>query len=138
MNFSRSIESAAPPERVWAVMSDVERWPEWTPSVTSVELLGAGPLTLGSKARIRQPKLRPAVWKVTEISDHRFAWKTGGALLWVIGRHWVDATGEGSRANLSLQFGGILGGLVSWLTRDLNRRYLSMESEGLKRRSERR
>ena len=136
MNFNRTIEIAAPPERVWALMSDVERWPEWTPSVTSVELLDHEPLKLGSRAGIRQPKLRPAVWKVTEISNRSFTWKTGNLLVWVLGRHWVEPAGQGSRASLSLQFGGLLGWLFGWLFRDLNNRYLDLEAKGLKRRSE--
>ncbi len=33
--YMKSIEIAAPPERVRAVMTDVEGWLEWTPSMTS-------------------------------------------------------------------------------------------------------
>jgi hypothetical protein len=137
MKFSKTIEISAPPERVWAVMSDVERWPEWTPSVQSVGRLDGGPLRPGSRARIRQPKLLPAVWKVTEFSRRSFTWRTGSLLVWVVGRHSVEPAGQGSRASLSLQFGGLFGWLVGWLFRDLNNRYLDMEATGLKRRSER-
>ena len=44
-DFSRSIQIAAPVEVVWAILSDGERWPEWTPTVIAkygVERSGAG------------------------------------------------------------------------------------------------
>jgi hypothetical protein len=63
--FSIAVEIAAPPERVWAVLADLERWPEWTASVTSVELARARSARRGDPGRVSQPKLKPAVWEVT-------------------------------------------------------------------------
>jgi len=34
MEQSPMIEIAAPPECVWGVLADVERWSEWTETVT--------------------------------------------------------------------------------------------------------
>src|SRR4051812_45368751 len=136
MDFSISVDIAAPPDRVWAVMTDVEQWPQWTPSVTSVQRLDRGPLSPGSRARIRQPKLLPAVWTVTAVEHRAFTWETGGIAVSVTARHSVEATPQGSRATLSLHFGGVLGGFVGRLTRSLNNRYLDFEARGLKRRSE--
>jgi len=132
------VEIQAPPDRVWAVMRDVERWPEWTPTVTSVRLLDRGPLAVGSRAVIRQPKLPPAKWRVTELdeSGRNFTWVSAGPGVRVIARHWVEARGAASRATLSLRFTGVLAGLLAWLTRGLNDRYLALEADGLKRRSE--
>ncbi|WP_256092809.1 SRPBCC family protein [Micromonospora aurantiaca (nom. illeg.)] len=55
MRFAESVDIAADVERVWEVQSDVERWPEWTPSVTAARRLEPGPLLLGSTARLEQP-----------------------------------------------------------------------------------
>ena len=138
MDFSISIDINAAPEHVFAVMRDIERWPEWTPTVTSIERLDEGPLRPGSKARIRQPKLVPAVWVVTAMDEagHSFIWRTTGPGVSVIAQHFVIAIPGGSRATLSLQFGGFLGGVVARLTSGLNNRYLNIEANGLKRRSE--
>jgi uncharacterized membrane protein len=137
-DFQIEVEIQAPPEVVWAVMRDVEHWPEWTPTVTSIRLLDPGPLRVGSRAIIRQPKLPPAKWRVTELDDEasRFTWISSGPGVRVIARHWVEPCAAGSRATLSLRFSGILAGLFARLTRGLNDRYLALEAKGLKQRSE--
>ena len=136
-DYSVSVEITAPPERVWSVMVDGERWPEWTASVTSVKRLDSGPLRIGSRARIRQPRVPPAEWRVTELNEGRsFTWATGSALARATARLQVEAIPSGTRATLSISYAGLLGGVVSRLTRALNDRYLALEAAGLKARSE--
>jgi uncharacterized membrane protein len=137
--FSLTVDIRATPQRVWAVLSDVEGWPDWTASVRSVDRLDAGPLAVGSRARIRQPKLLPAVWRITSIEKGRsFTWVTRSPGLSVTAHHGVEATPDGSRVTLSIRFDGLLAPLVAVLTHRLNNRYLGLEGAGLKRRSEER
>jgi hypothetical protein len=132
--FSISIDIQALPPRVWAVMADVERWPEWTASVRSVRRLDPGPLTVGSRARIRQPRLPPAVWEVVAVDEGRsFTWVSRGPGVRVTARHEVEPAAGGSCAKLWLEFGGPLGALLARATSGINGRYLGMESAGLKR-----
>jgi len=137
MRFEDSIAIAAPPATVWEVYSDVERWPEWTDSVTSVELLDPGPLRVGSRARIRQPRLPVAEWTVTEIDEGRsFTWVARGPGIRSTGTHLVEPDADGARATAILEQGGPLGPVLGFLTRSLTRRYLAMEAAGLKARTE--
>ena len=137
MLFSTTVDINAPPERVWAVMVDVERWHEWTPSVTRIERLDTGPLAVGSRLRIHQPKLLPAIWRTTHFDEGREStWVTHGPGVVVTARHWVEPREGGSRATLSVRFSGPLGLLVGRITKGLNTRYLALEAAGLKRRSE--
>jgi uncharacterized protein YndB with AHSA1/START domain len=135
--FSITTDIAAPAERVWQVMSDTDRWHEWTPSVTSVKRLGGRPFAVGSRAVIRQPRFPPAVWKIAAIEPGRsFTWISAGPGLRVVGHHSVEPAAAGSRATLSLELQGMLGGVFGRMTKDITGRYLAFEAEGLKARSE--
>jgi hypothetical protein len=136
VDFSINVDIAAAPDRVWAVMSDIEKWHEWTPSVKSIARRDQGPLRPGSQAWVRQPKFPPAFWTVTEVGDRGFTWVSRAPGMMVTARHYVTPVGDGSRATLSLNFAGLLGPFFGRLTRDINNRYLAMEAAGLKRRSE--
>jgi len=110
---------------------------EWTASVTSVRRLDKGPLRIGSRALIRQPRFPPAVWTVTTLEPgRRFVWKSGMPGMWVYGDHSVEAIPSGTRATLKLSYDGLLARLMGRLTRGITNRYLDMEASGLKRRSE--
>ena len=135
-DFSISVDIDAPPDRVWNVMSDGERWPEWTKSVTSVKVFGK-PLRVGSRAIIKQPGFPHAFWKVTELVPGRsFTWVSWAPGMKVFAKHSVEPIGVGARATLSLRFEGMLGGWFGKRTKDVNNRYLAMEAAGLKSRSE--
>jgi len=137
-DFQIDVQIEAPPDVVWAVMRDVERWQDWTPTVTSVRLLDAGPLRVGTRAIVRQPKLPPAKWRVTELDEggRNFTWVSWAPGVCVTAQHWVEASGTGSRATLSLRFSGVLAPLLARITRSLNYRYLALEAKGLKQRCE--
>ncbi len=122
---------AVPAERVWAVLSDVERWPEWTASVTSVEL--DGPLEVGATATIKQPKLPVTKWIVTEhVPGRSFVWRSEAPGSVAIGVHEVTPRGDGTtRVRLALDQTGPLGSLVGLFYRRLTRRYVQMEADGL-------
>ncbi len=118
-------------------MADVERWHEWTRSVRSIRLLDKGPLAVGTRAIIRQPKFPPALWRVTALEPGKaFTWKSGAPGAWVYAQHSIDTVSGGARATLRLRYEGAIGNLLGRLTRGITVRYLGYEAAGLKARSE--
>jgi len=136
-NFIVRTAIAAPPQTVWPILADIERWPEWTASMQSVTLLDAGPLGAGSRVRVAQPKLRPAVFTITDWQPNRnFTWASSTPAVWATAGHLVEASATGCVVTLTLRFEGWAGGVAGWLMRGLVERYMAMEGEGLKQRSE--
>jgi uncharacterized membrane protein len=137
MRFESSVVIQAPPARVWEVFSDVQRWPEWTASIDSVERLDEGPLHVGARTRIRQPKLPVAIWKVTGLVEGEyFEWVSRGPGIRTTGGHRVVATPAGTVATSTIVQEGPLGRLFGRLFANLTNRYLAMEGEGLRKRCE--
>ena len=135
MRVEVSVVIEAEPEKVWAEIVDVERWHEWTESITSIELLSDGPLHEGSRARVKQPRLLTATWEVTEIDDgHGFTWESTVRGLHSFGVHGVEPVPGGAKATLALEQRGILATLASPFTRPMVRKYVEMEAAGLRQR----
>src|ERR1700674_1682157 len=62
------VDIDAPAAVVWDVFSDVERWPEWTASVTRLVALDGPGLAVGKRFEIKQPRMPKLVWEVTEVN----------------------------------------------------------------------
>ena len=133
-DFRYEVEIRVPPARVWSVLLDLERWPEWTTSVSRIQRMEVGPLSMGSRTRIWQPHLRPAVWCVTSLDDRRrvFGWTTRTLGVKIVGRHQVEAVKNHSRLCLSIHYTGPLSALATRFYGNLTRDYLAREANGLK------
>ena len=137
MRVETTIQIAAPISRVWEVTVDVEKWPEWSPTMQSIKRLDSGQFAAGSRARIKQPALPELTWTVTSLEkETSFTWET-----WLLGMrmsatHKLTAAGEGTKNELSVEVGGVTAILMWPLMRSSVRKALRQENAGLKARSE--
>ena len=125
-------------EEVWKVLSDVERWYEWTPSIKSILLLDPKPLHVGSRGLVEQPKLPRTTWEVTKlIRNHGFDWEAKGLGAHTVGEHWITPDSQGG-VNVLLrvrQTGWLAWIFQRWIGK-ITRQYVAMEARGLKLRCE--
>lgn len=133
-----SVEVDAPAQLVWDVFTDVERWPEWTPSVTSLAGLDGPGLAVGRRFAIKQPGMQKLVWTVTEIDPgSSWTWVQRSPGVLVTARHDVDVQPGGrTLVRQQLDQRGVVGTLVGRLMAKKTERFLELEGQGLKSRSE--
>ena len=134
-SFSASHQLNASPAR--AVLSEVCNWPQWLPTATRVEQV-ARSVTPGSRYKVWQPKLAPAVWVVTEVHAARsFMWQSSSPVVNVVAEHVLSATEyEGINVLLRITFSGLLAGLVARWYGGLTQQYLVREGQALNARLE--
>jgi uncharacterized membrane protein len=138
MRFEQSIDIDAPPQRVWDVLSDLESWPQRIETVDVVELLTPAPVGVGSRVRLKQPKLPEGIWEVTvwDAPSYFEFRQSSGALTDVAG-HRVEALADDrSRLTLTLEMRGLLVPVVALFWKGLTNRYLTTEAQGMKRAAE--
>ena len=137
MHFEESIEIEAQQQRVWDVLSDIEAWPKRIETVDSVELLTPAPLAVGSRIRLKQPKLGEGIWDLTVWdAPSYFEWRQESTGITSVAGHRVEVLEEGrSRLTLSLDMHGALIP-VALFFRGLTNRYMTMEAQGMKRAAE--
>lgn len=133
-----SVEIDAPPQLVWDVFTDVERWPEWTASVRSLVGLDGAALDVGKRFAIKQPGMPKLIWEVTEL-DPGSSWtwvQRGPGALVTASHHVVAQPGGRTLARQQIDQSGLLGALVGRLMTKKTKRFLELEGRGLKARSE--
>lgn len=123
---------------VWTKLIDVERWPDWTESMTSVQRLDEGPFGLGSRAKVRQPRLIAQTWRVTEFAGpSEFTWEAHGPGITTVAGHRLQSEADGvTSLTLTAEQHGPLAVLLRPVISGLVERYITMEAEGLKQACE--
>ncbi|PVZ03900.1 SRPBCC family protein [Actinomycetospora cinnamomea] len=71
MRCEIAVDVDAVPEHVWAVLTDVIRWPAWTSVVREATLVGGGALALHGVVRLHLPRLPERTWRVGEFQTRR-------------------------------------------------------------------
>ena len=137
MRIEIAIDIAAAPAEVWTVIRDVTRWSTWTQSITSVELLDDGPFAVGTRAKVKQPGFPAVVWTVTELTEgSSFTWEAKTPGLRSTGTHAVAVGPRGSIATLGIRQEGLLAWPMKVLFGRKSERFVRMEADGLRKRSE--
>lgn len=133
-----SVTIEAPIERVWQVFTDVERWPEWTTSVTDLTRVAGDDLAVGARVRIKQPRLPPLTWEVTSVAPGTsWTWETRSPGVVTAAVHVLQAVDERTtRVEQTIDQSGVIGAAVGRLMAGMTRRYLATEGAGLKHRCE--
>ena len=135
--FQHAIAISAPPERVWEILVDIERWPARIPTVDRVERLDDGPLAVGARTRLAQPKLPEEVWTVTELTPGTaFTWTSTSTGVRVTASHVVEPSPDGSRLTLAIDLAGWLAPMGWLMTRSLTQQYVQTEAASIKAAAE--
>lgn len=138
MRIEDRIDIAAAPDRVWALTCDVERWPSFVPTMSRIERLDDASLGVGSRARVKQPMQRAAVWTVTDFDHGRaFAWTARRLGLVFTGGHEVVPTAVGATNVLTLDVAGAAAPVLGRLLAPVLRRAIRRENLAFKTEAER-
>jgi len=133
MQVVERVITSARPEVVWQILADVEHWRDWTPTVTEIKPVGSTGMKPGARYRVMQPKLRPAIYEVTNyVPGQRFTWEQklpGGAL---IADHQIVPSGAGSEVELSFTSRGLLADIAAALFAKTIAQYVATEAHSLK------
>lgn len=125
------------PEYIFSILKDVEHWNNWTDSIIHISFKEGKIFEIGSRVKILQPKLSPAIWTITEIHNNKsFSWEQKSYGTKIIANHFIEKCNEGTIAKSQIIFQGFWAWLIYKLSFALTTRYLEMEIKGLKNKCE--
>lgn len=135
MRVAQRFTTRARPSTVWRILADVEHWPDWTPTVVEIKPLSSSRLMVGARYRVVQPKLRPAVYEVTEcVPNKAFTWVQrllGGTMA---ADHRLSPSGEATQVELSFTSKGLLANIIGRMLSRAIGDYVATEAASLKSR----
>jgi len=133
MLITNSTFIACPAQQVWEATTDIDRWPDWAPTVQTARRLDKLRFGLGSQAIIKQPLQSRTVWTVTEFEDGRyFAWETAGRAFRMRATHRVARHGSGTKCTLTVKLIGPVAMVFGVVLAPLILLAVTQENRGLK------
>jgi ligand-binding SRPBCC domain-containing protein len=137
MRFEDSILIAASVRDVWAMTVAVDGLPAITPTISSVARLDDGPLTVGSRVKLKPSSSRSAVWTVTELdAPRRFVWESQTLGVRTVATHELEPVEDGTRQTLRVQLGGRGAALMASMTGSRIAGALAAQNAGFRERAE--
>ena len=122
--------STADPRHLWELISDVENWPRHLETFTSITALQSGPTREGSRFRVRQPGIAPAVYEVTQWWEGvGFVWQTQAPGLVGIAEHEISPLQDGTRLELAYTWSGPLAPAARRLLGRRAKQLIDLEAE---------
>ncbi len=119
--FATEIDIAAPPDKVWAVLTDVANWPGWNTTVTKVD----GAVTLGATitvhAKISPGRAFPVKVEALDAPTHMI-WASDMPMGAFRGERTftLTATATGTHFSMVEVYSGWMGFLIERTIPDLN------------------
>ena len=133
MVVTDSLEMEVPPATAWGILGDVDQWPAWTPTMTSVRRGEGGPFQVGSTALIKASGLPACLWKVTAMTaGESFTWETRRPGMQMRATHQLVPTAAGCRSEQRLEMSGWLVTLLTPFVRKSAASAIQAENRGLR------
>ena len=131
-----SLETKAPPTRVWQIWSDVNTWPAWNPDMKESRL--DGPLKLGATGMINTNSGGKHDVVVTHFEDGRgFELESTAMPGTKMGiRATVEPTADGARITQAFEARGLLAPVVAPMMGGMILKTFNSVLEGLKQKAE--
>jgi uncharacterized protein YndB with AHSA1/START domain len=132
----RSLQTSAPPEKVWRIWSDISTWPQWNPDVTAISL--DGPFANGTTGSMTTKAGGTHKIQLQDVHANRgFTLVTNPAPLSTFHfRCEVSAAPGGSRISQGVSMSGVMGGLMSAMMGERVAEGFTGILAGLKKRAE--
>jgi hypothetical protein len=133
VEYTTTISLAAPAGRAWSTLANLRRWPDWTPTVESIDTSIDEPV-VGQRVAIKQPGRRVAHYTIEEVNvGSRFRWGShrGGVRQWA--DHVVTPRGpDACIVQLTFAMTGPVGSLLARLGAGKIRSMVDTEATSLK------
>jgi Polyketide cyclase / dehydrase and lipid transport len=114
MKFSHTLKTAAPPEQIWAIWTDVENWSDWDTELVDSRLESS--FALGAIGQLTPKKGQVSTFKISQLNPGESYTFTVGLPLCRLNVHrYLQLQPDGTYFTHEVSFRGLLGWLFGRL-----------------------